>query len=105
MWFCFIPDLEYLKKIKGLAVCFQARHCLQHEPKSKWKFKCQMCDGVFEKEKLLHSHYEKVHKMPKTWMCRYCGKSLSTKLSLEIHERIHTQVKPYVCEWCGNAFR
>uniref|UniRef100_A0A1B6J2C4 Protein krueppel n=1 Tax=Homalodisca liturata TaxID=320908 RepID=A0A1B6J2C4_9HEMI len=96
---CYICGQSYKRQLN------LAKHCLQHEPRADWKFKCQHCDEIFEKERTLHTHYEKIHKMPKSWICRFCGKSLSTKLSVQIHERIHTQVKPYVCEWCGNAFR
>ncbi|XP_054265964.1 zinc finger protein OZF-like isoform X2 [Macrosteles quadrilineatus] len=96
---CYICGQAYKRQIN------LAKHCQQHQPKTDWTFKCSKCNDVFEKEKSLHAHYEKVHKMSKTWICRYCGKSMSTKLSVQIHERIHTNVKPYVCEWCGNAFR
>jgi len=98
---CYVCGMSYKRQMN------LAKHCLQHQSniKTNWDYKCTKCGDVFAKERTLHNHYEKVHKMPKSWICRYCGKSMSTKLSVQIHERIHTNVKPYVCEWCGNAFR
>lgn len=70
-------------------------------------YKCPViqCDKSFEKPSMLTAHVDKVHNMGEVWVCRYCGKSMTTKLSLNIHERIHMGIKPYVCEWCGVEFR
>ncbi|XP_075220388.1 uncharacterized protein LOC142323910 isoform X2 [Lycorma delicatula] len=79
------------------------KHKIKHEKDELYE--CKECGQQFEKLRLLNQHREKLHKNSQNWICRYCGKHTTTKLSLNIHERIHTGIKPFICEWCGNAFR
>uniref|UniRef100_A0A1B6E2Q8 Protein krueppel n=1 Tax=Clastoptera arizonana TaxID=38151 RepID=A0A1B6E2Q8_9HEMI len=67
---------------------------------------CKNCNLLFKNRQDFMDHLRDQHyKQTRMFVCRFCGKAMTTKLSLNIHERIHMQLKPYICEWCGNEFR
>lgn len=69
-------------------------------------YHCNICDIKFNANKKLRDHCIEYHGTPNVlWICKFCGKSMTTKVSLQIHERIHFDSKPYICEWCGNGYR
>ena len=59
----------------------------------KGKYQCEVCDHKSGSASGLKIHM-KSHG-PKTDVCRFCGKALANKYSLEAHERIHTGENPY----------
>lgn len=69
-------------------------------------YHCNICDIKFTSNKKLRDHCIKLHGTANVlWICKFCGKSMTTKVSLQIHQRIHFDSKPYICEWCGNGYR
>ncbi|CAG0894916.1 unnamed protein product [Cyprideis torosa] len=57
-------------------------------------------EGPIRKRKNSRSHCQQ----KKRFTCGVCGKSLSTKQSLQYHEFTHTGEKPFACRVCGKSF-
>lgn len=47
---------------------------------------------------------ESSQRREQSYLCSYCGKSLSCRSTLKSHLRIHTGEQPYVCSTCGRGF-
>ncbi len=41
----------------------------------------------------------------KYFICKYCGKKMTSRRNWKGHERIHENVKPFACEVCEKTFR
>uniref|UniRef100_A0A9J8BMV9 C2H2-type domain-containing protein n=1 Tax=Cyprinus carpio carpio TaxID=630221 RepID=A0A9J8BMV9_CYPCA len=48
---------------------------------------------------------EKPYKAEKSFTCTQCGKSLTSKSSLDVHLRVHTGEKPFTCDQCSKSFK
>ncbi|CAG0897401.1 unnamed protein product [Cyprideis torosa] len=57
-------------------------------------------DGRVKKRKNSPGHC----RQKKLFICAVCGKSLSSKQSLQFHELTHTGEKPFDCRICGKSF-
>ncbi|XP_073978024.1 uncharacterized protein isoform X2 [Rhodnius prolixus] len=80
----------------------------QVHKQSKKIYTCTFCLENFQSHKELKVHYSQNHNstgIAGGWFCKFCNKSMTTKVGLLIHERIHYGTKPYICEWCGHGFR
>lgn len=49
-----------------------------------------------------NSRHQRIH--TNLYKCRFCGKSLRSKIMLIEHERTHTEKRPYKCSWCKKSF-
>ena len=78
------------------------QHGIVKRPKRVRKFKCKICDGIFNTTKLWNRHYEENHpQIP----CTDCGKLFRNPTSLYRHRYIHTKVDGvYPCEKCERVF-
>ncbi|XP_011861996.1 PREDICTED: zinc finger protein 624-like [Vollenhovia emeryi] len=83
-------------------------HCKIH-----FENKCDHCNAVFKKRLDLIKHVREIHglklsdkrRAKRDYICKFCGKKLSTHQSLMNHERIHTGEMPYSCPICHRPFR
>lgn len=82
--------------------------CVQKVDMFEPKFhkKCHKCNKNF----FSHGGYEnhmKRHEIGKEmrYMCQYCGRNFTAKLSLKAHEAIHTGETLYKCQYCPREFR
>lgn len=67
-------------------------------------WRCSFCDATFISLMGFKLHLKK-HTAPPGFMCKYCGKTFYTKLSMENHERsLHTHEHPFKCEVCETTF-
>ncbi|CRL04067.1 CLUMA_CG017181, isoform A [Clunio marinus] len=75
----------------------------QHLPK---KLKCNECEYVTAKKKLLKLHYEARHNRKKSTVnCLLCGKFYKNEKVLETHiQRVHERVKNFSCDICDRKF-
>lgn len=79
-----------------------------------------MCDTAFKEHELLNEHmrlhrnnslaerYRRTYgkqRKPSKYVCRSCGKRLSTGQSLAQHTMIHNNEKPHICPICKKDFR
>ncbi|MFH4976397.1 hypothetical protein AB6A40_003106 [Gnathostoma spinigerum] len=55
----------------------------------------QLTDGKIRKLSTINSRSR--------WLCRICGKYLSSKRSYDEHSNIHSKTRPFACEHCNYA--
>ena len=70
------------------------------------KVKCKHCDFIMQSGKEVKNHLKSVHNMG-YFICKYCGKDIENKNTLQEHElRKHgnTEHGTISCEFCGMTF-
>lgn len=70
------------------------------------KFLCYHCGKYYGNNTLLKYHLVSVHSDVKSFTCRFCSKTFSTKGGLDRHEAAHENKRQFVCNvnGCGRNF-
>ncbi|XP_014609602.1 PREDICTED: zinc finger protein 37-like isoform X1 [Polistes canadensis] len=72
-------------------------------PGSPEKYKCNVCNKIFQNKKGKCYHDACVTGV-KPYQCTFCDRSFVKRSHFEYHERVHSGYKPYKCNICGKAF-
>ncbi|XP_033742251.1 zinc finger protein 808-like [Pecten maximus] len=68
-------------------------------------FPCDICKKTFSSHYVLKCHIKSIHYGEnRTYLCPVCGKSFTTKHSLNMHQNIHSGNRPFTCNICGKGF-
>ncbi|OWF52865.1 Zinc finger protein 829 [Mizuhopecten yessoensis] len=68
-------------------------------------FPCGMCEKTFSSHYVLKCHIKSIHYGEnRTYLCPVCGKSFTTKHSLNMHQNVHSGSRPFTCNICGKSF-
>ena len=77
-------------------------HGLPNEPKCISKFRCKVCDGIFNSTKEWNHHYESNYPL---LTCDDCDKTFRNLMSLYRHRYTHTKTENmYSCPQCTCVF-
>ena len=77
-------------------------HGLPNKPKRARKFRCKICDGIFNSTKEWNCHYEATHPL---LTCSDCDKTFRNPTSLYRHRYSHTRTENlYPCPQCTAVF-
>lgn len=91
---CIFKDCEYVcnsKKIQTYSMHILNNHSHEFKGESIYKYKCSICNEIFDKRGDLSRHIKSIHEK-QTFSCYVCNNYFKTKTSLINHYmRAHTQ--------------
>ncbi|XP_033638108.1 zinc finger protein 135-like [Asterias rubens] len=67
------------------------------------KFMCKVCGKCLSTKSNLKQH-DRIHTGERPFECPFCGKAFQTSSSLNVHKRLHTGERPYPCKSCDRTF-
>jgi len=78
-------------------------HKLTHAPTQSYG--CSQCDKTFKLNSYLQTHIRTWHNGDRSGLlCTLCGKTFTTKGSLNVHRELHTGERRHACPHCDKRF-
>ncbi len=71
--------------------------------RAKKSFTCTQCGKSLTSKHSLENHM-RIHTGERPFTCNQCGKSFTCKRNLKLHLRVHTGKKLFTCKQCGKSF-
>lgn len=104
---CDHPDCGKTFKILPHLTIHQKQH-LEGEEKTKHKqnnsFICSYCGKVLTSKVSFEGHLRS-HTNEKPFVCKICSKAFNRQITMNVHMRVHTNEKPYNCKICNQRFK
>ncbi|XP_073812558.1 uncharacterized protein isoform X3 [Musca autumnalis] len=94
---------EKCSKTFSSKASFEHHMVAKHVPREEFKFECPECKKKFSCENSLTEHQNNEHSSTlQDFVCDICGKSLPKLIALNVHKRkVHNPKKPAQCKYCG----